>query len=129
MQFSEISAVGSTVWVIADGYIPPSSSGPAPAMTSHDSICMLNAGPSPADVSVYIYFTDREPAGPYSFTVQSQRALHLRINDFSDPEPIPVGVDYCIVVSSDNPIVVQSTRLDSRQSENALMTTIAYPAN
>lgn len=129
MQLSDISAVGSTTWVIADGYIPPTSSGPAPAMTSHDSICMLNSGASPADVSVYVYFTDRDPAGPYKFTVQPRRALHTRINDFNDPEPIPVGVDYCTVVSSDNPIVVQSTRLDSRQSENALMTTIAYPAN
>jgi hypothetical protein len=31
------------------------------------------------------------------------------------------------VIRSDVPIVVQHTRLDSRQAENALLTTVAYP--
>jgi len=35
--------IGTTTWVIGDGYIPPASTGPHPAMTSHDSACMLNA--------------------------------------------------------------------------------------
>jgi hypothetical protein len=30
------------------------------------------------------------------------------------------------VIESDVPVVVQHTRLDSRQAENALMTTIAF---
>jgi hypothetical protein len=30
------------------------------------------------------------------------------------------------VIESDVPIIVQYTRLDSRQAENALMSTIAY---
>ena len=127
MNSIEVPLVGSTVWAIADGYIPPGSTGPAPDMTSHDSICMLNTGDTAAAVWVYIYFTDRDPVGPYRFTVPPRRALHRRINDFQDPEPVPTGVDYCTVVTSDVPIVVQSTRLDSRQSANALMTTIAYP--
>jgi hypothetical protein len=33
------------------------------------------------------------------------------------------------VIESDVPIVVQHTRLDSRQAENALMTTIAFAAD
>ncbi|HEX3550600.1 MAG TPA: sensory rhodopsin transducer [Candidatus Elarobacter sp.] len=32
------------------------------------------------------------------------------------------------MIVSDVPIVVQHTRLDSRQADNALITTIAYPA-
>jgi hypothetical protein len=31
------------------------------------------------------------------------------------------------VIRSDVPIVAQHTRLDSRQAENALLTTMAYP--
>lgn len=57
--------IGATTRVIADGYIPPTSSGPEPAMTSHDSVCMLNAGDAPADVELLIYLTDAEPLGPY----------------------------------------------------------------
>ncbi|WP_425549624.1 sensory rhodopsin transducer [Actinomadura keratinilytica] len=41
---------------------------------------------------------------------------------------MPVGTDHCLVVTSDVPIVVRHTRLDSRQEANALMSTIAYPA-
>jgi hypothetical protein len=36
--------------------------------------------------------------------------------------------DFATVIESDVPIVVQQTRLDSRQAENALISTIAYPA-
>ncbi|MGI8627326.1 MAG: sensory rhodopsin transducer [Geodermatophilaceae bacterium] len=121
-------AIGASTWVVADGYIPPESTGPAPAMTSHDSVCLLNAGQVDAVVEIVAYFTDREPAGPYVLAVASQRAHHQRINDLHDPEPIPVGVDYSLVLSSSAPIVVQHTRLDSRQAANALMSTIAYPA-
>ena len=35
--------LGTDVWVIADGYIPPHSTGPEPAMTSYNSVCILNA--------------------------------------------------------------------------------------
>lgn len=121
--------IGSRTWVIADGYIPPASSGPAPAMTSHDSACMLNAGERDAQVSIHLHFTDRDPAGPYELTVPAGRAFHQRINDLDGPEPVPIGTDYCVVVRSDEPIVVQHTRLDSRQAANALMSTIAYPAD
>jgi hypothetical protein len=51
---------------------------------------------------------------------------HLRFNDLSSPEPIPRGTDYDSVIEADIPIVVQHTRLDSRQSANALLSTVAY---
>jgi hypothetical protein len=118
--------VGSHTWAIADGYIPPRSTGPEPEMTSHDSACILNASDEDARVELWLYFTDREPAGPYTVVVPARRAHHQRFNDLDGPEPVPVGVDYCCLISSDQPIVVQHTRLDSRQAENALMSTIAY---
>lgn len=119
-------AIGATTWVIADGYIPPESTGPAPAMTSHDSVCIVNAGTTDALVELVVYFTDRPPAGPYALKVAGERAHHQRINDLRDPEVIPTGVDYSLVLTSSEPIVVQHTRLDSRQAANALMSTIAY---
>jgi hypothetical protein len=39
---------------------------------------------------------------------------------------VPIAKDFASTVISDVPIVVQHTRLDSRQSDNALMTTIAF---
>ncbi len=118
--------IGSRRWAIAEGYIPASSTGPEPDFTSHETACLLNTGTREACVSLTVYFTDRAPAGPYEIRVPAQRTKHVRFNDLVDPEPIPRGTDYASVITSDVPIVVQHTRLDSRQSENALLTTIAY---
>lgn len=119
-------AIGRTLWVIAEGYIPPHSHGPAPQMLSHETACLLNAGEVDAHVRITIYFSDREPVGPYVISVPARRTLHLRFNDLREPEPIPRGTDYSSVIESDVPIVVQHSRLDSRQAESALLSTIAY---
>lgn len=118
--------IGSTTWVVADGYIPPESTGPAPEMTSHDSVCIVNAGAKDATVEVFVFFCHSEPLGPFIMRVPARRAHHQRINDLGDPPAVPHGVDYSMVLRSDAPIVVQHTRLDSRQAANALMSTIAY---
>ncbi len=120
------SPLGRTRWAIAEGYIPGRSNGPEPQFTSHETACLLNAGAQPAHVTIRLYFADRDPAGPYRVTVPAERTLHLRFNDLTDPEPVPVDTDYASVIESDVPIIVQHTRLDSRQAANALLTTIAY---
>lgn len=95
-------------------------------MTSHETACLLNASEQEAHVQITIYFSDRDPVGPYQLTVPAKRTTHLRFNDLKDPAPIPRGIDYASVIESDAPIVVQHTRLDSRQDANALLSTIAY---
>lgn len=118
--------IGHKRWAIAEGYIPKSSHGPQPQMTGHETACLLNTSDRDAHVQITIYFSDREPVGLYHVTVPASRTKHLRFNDLKDPAPIPRGTDYASVIESDVPIVVQHTRLDSRQSANALLTTIAY---
>ncbi len=118
--------IGHKRWAIAEGYIPGWSNGPGREMASHEAVCILNASDQEAHVRMMIFFTDREPAGPYSFTVPARRTKHVRFNDLEEPEPIEVATEYSSLIESDVPVVVQHTRLDSRQSENALMTTIAF---
>jgi hypothetical protein len=118
--------IGRTRWAIAEGYIPGESSFDDPAFVSHETACILNAGDREAGVEITLYFTDREPAGPYRVTVPPRRTLHLRFNDLEEPEPVPRDTDYASVIEADVPIVVQHSRLDSRKSEVALLTTIAY---
>jgi hypothetical protein len=129
MKTSPAQAIGRKRWAIAEGWIPPTSHGPEPAMTSHETACLLNTGDSDAHVTIMVYFADREPAGPYRLTVPARRTLHMRFNDLIEPEPVPRATDYASVIESDTPIVVQHTRLDSRQAENALLTTMAYPVD
>ena len=121
--------IGRKVWAIAEGYIPPASTGPEPTMTSHETACILNASDLDAHIRISVYFPDREPSGPYRVTVPARRTAHVRFNDLDDPAPIPRGADYASVIESDVPVVVQHTRLDSRQAENALLSTIAFPVD
>jgi hypothetical protein len=118
--------IGKKVWVIAEGYIPSYGNGKKPEFTSHETACILNTGEQDAHINIFIYYADKEPAGPYRITVPARRTQHVRFNDLKDPETIPRDTDYSSVIESDVPVVVQHTRLDSRQAENALLSTIAY---
>jgi len=118
-------ALGRTTWAIPEGYIPPESNGP-PEMLSHETACLLNTGGRDANVRITIYFADRDPIGPFNVVVPARRTRHLRFNDLSEPASIPRGSDYSSVIESDVPIIVQHTRLDSRQAAAALLSTVAY---
>jgi hypothetical protein len=121
-----MNALGRRHWAIAEGYIPSESSFSDPALVSHETACMLNAGDETAHVRITIFFGDREPAGPYQVTIAPRRTLHLRFNDLKDPQTVPRDTPYSSVFESDVPIVVQHTRLDSRHAEISLLSTIAY---
>jgi hypothetical protein len=112
---------------VAEGYIPPASTGTTPELISHETICILNANDEAARVEVTIYFADRAPVGPYVFTIAGQRTRHLRFNDFRDPEPVPTGTAFSSIIAANVPVVVQHTRLDTRQPALALLSTIAFP--
>lgn len=118
--------IGRKTWAIAEGYIPAWSNGPEPQFTSHETACILNTNEQDAQIEIMIYFSDKDPVGPYRLCVPAKRTKHFRFNDLKDPQSIPVDTDYASVIISDIPVVVQHTRLDSRQDANALITTIAY---
>lgn len=118
--------IGKKIWAIAEGYIPRYSNGPPPDFISHEAACILNATDEDAHVQIMLYFTDKEPVGPYHITVEARRTKHLRFNNLTDPQPVPLETNYSSVFISDQPIVLQYTRLDSRQNANALISTIAY---
>jgi hypothetical protein len=121
-----METIGKRRWAIAEGYIPESSHGPEPQMTSHETVCLLNASDQEAHVRLTIFYADHDPVGPYRIQVPARRTKHVRFNNLNDPEPIPRNTDFASVIESDVPIVVQHTRLDSRQAENALLSTIAF---
>jgi hypothetical protein len=124
-----IAPIGHRRWAIAEGHVPGWSNDFEPQFTSHETACLLNVADEDAHVEITEFFSDHEPVGPYRLTVPARRTLHVRFNELEEPEPIPVDTDYASVIESDVPIVVQHTRLDSRQAEDALLSTIAYASN
>ena len=116
--------IGKKIWAIAEGYIPPTSHGSAPQMVSHETVCILNTSDEDADIKITVFYSDKDPIMPYRMVVPARRTRHIRFNDL---EPlIPVDTDFASLIESSVPVVVQHTRLDSRQAENALLSTIAY---
>lgn len=118
--------IGHRRWAIPEGYIPSGSVSQDHALVSHEACCLLNAGREDAEIEITLYFTNREPVGPYKVSLGAERTLHLRFNDLSDPAPVPRDASYASVIESSVPIVVQHTRLDSRHPNIALLSTVAY---
>ena len=123
---TERNPIGKRRWAIAEGYIPAWSSSERRELKSHETACLLNAGDEDANVTITIFYAERDPSGPYVVKVPARRTLHLRFDELREPEPVPAGTDFSTVIESDVPIVVQHTRLDSRTADVALMTTAAY---
>ncbi|MDQ3289198.1 MAG: sensory rhodopsin transducer [Pseudomonadota bacterium] len=119
---------GCRTWFIAEGYIPHDDDEKDRRFVSHETACILNAGDQDAHLRITLYFSDREPVGPYRVEVPARRTLHLRFNDLDDPVPVPRDTDYASMIESDVPVVVQHTRLDTRRESLALLSTMAYPA-
>ncbi|MDQ0495191.1 sensory rhodopsin transducer [Paenibacillus brasilensis] len=116
---------GSLFWVIPDGYIPPESRG---ELVSHESICVLNCGSRAAKLSIDIYFEDREPLEGLIEVVEGRRTRHIRTASLEKSgERIPTCIPYAITVTSDVPVIIQYSRLDTTQPELALMSVMAYP--
>ena len=119
-------SIGATRWAISGGNVPVDSTGPEPAMVSHDEIAMLNAGDRMANVEVILQYEGQREAGPYHLTVAPNRVRHVRINDLIDPYAPPLGEAYGAVLEANVPIVVGFKRQDTRQSANATFSTLPY---
>ncbi|HEY3897448.1 MAG TPA: sensory rhodopsin transducer [Chthoniobacter sp.] len=121
--------IGRKIWAIPEGYIPGYGHGPKPEMVSHEAACFLNATGRTAHIRLTVFFEDRDPVGPYLIDLPARRTKHVRFNNLKDPEPIPRDTPYSSLIESDVPVVVQYTRLDSRQAANAILSTVAFPGN
>lgn len=122
-----MKAIGAKVWAIPGGHVPLRSSGDEPRNTSCDELCVLNAGHSDVHLQLTIFYSDRDPVGPYPLIVPAQRVRHLRFNDLIDPQALPLDEPFAALIVADHPVVVQFTRRDTSQAANAVATTLAFP--
>ena len=111
--------------MIADGYMSDTVKG---EYVSHEAICVLNVSGQDANINITLYFENDEPMRGIKAVCKNDRTNHIRLDKVvtEDGKKIPRNTPYAVLVESDQPIVVQSSRLDVSQPEYALMTTIAY---
>src|SRR5687768_10183598 len=103
---------GRRRWYVPDAYLPSGSSDDA---VSHESACLLNAGPSEARVRFTFYFEDRGPVGPVDVVLGARRTQHVRLDSPAalGGLELPHDVPYAYSVESDVPVVLQHSRLDT----------------
>jgi hypothetical protein len=118
---------GNKLWAIAGGKIPSKSTGEEPEFTSREEIYLLNTNDNEAKISITIYYSDRDPMGPYEVTVAGKRVRSIRFNDLINPEAIPLETDFGSIIESDLPIIVQHGRLDTSRGNLAISSATAYP--
>lgn len=116
---------GKKVWLIPDGFMSDTVKG---EFVSHEAVCVLNLSGKDANINITIYFEDDEPLRNIKAVCKNERTNHIRLDKAvtDDGKQIPRNKPYAILVESDRPVVVQSSRLDVSQPEYSLMTTIAY---
>jgi hypothetical protein len=77
-----MNTAGKKTWAFAGGHIPVESTGSEPENTSRDEFCFLNAGPEEAQVEITLFYSDRDPVGPYSLKI-------LPTKSATDPDQRP----------------------------------------
>ena len=109
--------------LLPDCYWPSSKNG---EYVSHEAICILNVTDDPAVIDITLYFEDRAPVKGFRVCVASQRTNHIRMDKLVSEtgETVPMDTPYATLIESNVDVAVQYTRVDTTQSELALMTTM-----
>ena len=110
-------------WFIPDAYYPSSKNG---AYVSHEAVCFLNPGKQDAQVSLTLYFENRDKMEGFSALVPAERTVHLRRDKLTSAsgQGVPMDTPYAMMIESEQPLHVQYTRVDTTQAELAIATTI-----
>ena len=126
-QHTTSSPPGRRRWYIGDGYLAPDSPEKGD-LISHEAICILNAGSETATCLLTVYFEDREPIRDIRLEVGAERTWHVRLDkpDQLGGVELPRGVPYALALTSDQNVIVQHSRLDTRQANLAYFTAIGY---
>jgi len=119
---------GCRRWAVAAGWAPSRATGAEPMFSSRDQLALLNAGTELANVRMRVLYAEHGPVGPYRIGVAPRRLRNLRINDLIFPEAVRLDEAYGLLVDSDQPIVVQFTRQDTRARANAGLMATAWSA-
>lgn len=116
--------IGKKQWVIPDMCWPAKDVG---EYLSHEGICIVNPSDRDCELEIDFLFADRDPILNYKALCPAMRTNHIRTDEVViNGQHLPRGVAYAAVIRCSVPVVVQYTRVDTTQSELALMTTMAY---
>ena len=120
------TGTGHRRWAVAAGWAPSRATGAEPLFSSRDQIALLNTGSQLANVRLIVLYAEHGPVGPYRIGIAPRRLRNLRINDLIFPEAVRLDEAYGLVIDSDQPVIVQVTRQDTRAAANAGLLSTAW---
>lgn len=117
---------GAKKWYFPDGYLPGVDQGAV--VKSHESICILNPGEKPANITMTIFFENRSPIEDIRLRVEPMRDIHIRLDkpDQMGGNQIPRETPYGLRLVSDRKIIAQLSRMDARGGNLTMFTTLGY---
>ena len=121
--------IGKLDWAFSGGRIPFDSTGEEPMFNSHDKISVLNTSEEDAKLEIFIFYENDVPDGTFEVEIAPQRLRKIRINDLIDPTAVKLERNYGCYIRSNIPVVVQFSRMHTGQNANAIMGTMAFPAD
>lgn len=121
-----MKAYGKKVWLIPDTFL--SSVSGEGQQISHEAVCVTNTGERDAHISLTLLYENKAEKSGFFASCGARRTHHIRLDRLrgEDGEPIERDVPYSVLLESDEPVVVQYSRLDTSSPNMALMTTMAY---
>ncbi len=116
---------GKKIWILPDCELPREGEG---AAKGHESVIVVNDSGKEANISVKLFFTDKDPYEEIKWTVGAGRVRCFRMNNPKDMcgYIVPFETQYAMKLESDCNIVVQYGRLDNTQPNLAFYTTMGY---
>jgi hypothetical protein len=118
--------IGHRIWAIPAGYIPLQSTGKEPEMVSQDCVSILNTHWEKATINITVYYQEQDPIEGYCLQVEGKRVKKIRINDLIDPLPVDLEKPFSLIIIASHEVIVQFTKKNTAQRENAMMGTIAF---
>lgn len=86
-------------------------------MCNHKSAYLLNTSCQDADVEIIVYFSNREPAGPYLISIAAQQTRLVNFSDLTHLDLHPLATDYVSIIKSNAPVLVQQIEVEGWQQD------------
>ena len=119
------NGAGKKTWIIPDCELPMEGEG---VLKGHESVIVVNDSDVDAEISVKLFFTDKDSYNDIKWQVKRGRVRCFRMNNLDDMcgFKVPYDTQYAMKLSSSCNIVVQYGRLDNRQANLAYYTTLGF---
>ena len=117
---------GNKIFVIPDMCTPAASTGEVP---SHECISVLNLNDVDCELTLKLYYTDKDPVICKPYICPAQRSTHIPLFFFKtqDGEDANVTVPYSGIIECSVPVYAQYSRVVTAQPEYSITSMMCHP--